>query len=665
MHNERLELFEFRAAYLATGPNAADAIKECFAPLPVDTDSIRTAGDNVEALAEANINFVILPYDLGFPPEESGPQREYFRKFSIKASSFGIETLSLVTTSSFYPHGSFKKAPWTALLPNGKPVQYSFNSKRIIACWNSPEWIGRLEVIACESIEAGASGVMLDPIFFGAAPVLIDGGFEGPAGCFCPRCRDRFRAEHGSKGKNFQKIPVRADPDNEVFRVYADWRSSIVTESLERIRASIKNVDSSALFGIIAPNLTYYPTRIMYGLDPEWTLAVPDVCCIEHHRQASISKTGLTYQSPSIKVMRAASRGPLIASISFPYGPAHDTVPSPDAFSSSMAESFSCGAAPVIRAGEYRGTKDKIGDFVTSSDYYIQRNSISSAYNWIEKNPELFEDATPVSATGVLFSMKRLQRKPYPFVSLFYKIVHTLTETQVPVELLVEETIDEKVVADLRVIVIPEAADIEPEDAECLSSLFEGKRIIFTGAEAEWLKNAERINPGFAIDSAIRKKSFRSGSLVGRALIRRLYSGGAGLFGGFPISRRSGINPVILGKVESMRYLYAPPENWKTLRDIVVEAHKNFPENMILEAPPYIHVNEWKNGVNSVFHVVNILPGFPGPAQAALRFPAPMNARVIDAFNNKITYIKNENSIVVKPQPYTIVEVKDRYRRIE
>ncbi len=661
MQKDRLEPYEFRAAYLAAGPNVAKAIEESFRPLPVDEVFIRCAAENIEALAETNINFIIYPFDLGFPPEESVLQRESFHELSTKAPAFGMQTVALITTSSYYPRGTYKNASWTARLPNGKPIQYSHNSKRMMACWADPEWTNRLETIARESIEAGASGVMLDPVFFGAAPLFTDGGFEGPAGCFCKRCREKFKSEHVSREIKYQKIPVRASLDDDIFKAYTKWRSAVVTESLERIRFSISRIDGSALFGIIAPHLTYYPTQIMYGLDPEWALSAPDVCLIEHHGHASLSREGLAYGLPALKLMRSASRGPLAASIAYSYGPSNDTIHAATGYSAMIAEAFSCGCAPVIRAGEYRGTGDVLGDFITNEDYSDQRNAISSAFNWIEKNPELFENTSTASTTGVLFSLKRLQLNPHPFVSHFYKIVHTLTETQVPVELLVEETISEEDVAGLRVIIIPEAADIEPDVSRRLSAMFEGRKILYTGAKPGWIFDAERINHDFFADKPKRKKQLLSNTRAGRFLLSRFYRGGTGLFGGFPISPRAGIPPMILPHMESTRYLYPPPDNWKILRDATLDSHKEFPEDIVIQAPPYIHINEWKSGADSFFHIVNILPGLPGPDQAALRFPVPMNARVIDAFSNKITYLNNEHSIVVKPKPYAIAIVKNRY----
>lgn len=664
MINSRLAIYEFRAAYLAGGPNAANLIGEEFAPLPVDSDAILNSGsaENLDILAQTNINFIISPFDLGFPSEERQPQKDWFAGMTRDASALGIETLALITPSSYAPRGSYKNAAWAARLPNGKTIHYSHSSGRLMACWTSDEWTENICNSVGDAIGAGAAGVALDSICFGASPLFIDREFTGPSGCRCRRCRDAFRAFIEKDANKPFPIPDTVELNSDKFVKYATWRAGVVREKLNAVKNKLTASSQDALLAVIAPHLAYLPTFIMYGLDPEWALSQTDICILEHHRAPNLSKKGLLYESPGLKVAYASSSNPITASIAYPFGPADDIVPPPAMISSAFAGSFSCGAAPIIRCGEFRGAKDIAGDFISEPRHKEQRESVAALFNWLDKNPDIYEGSAPVARVAILFSWDIMKTNPGPFTAAFYSILQTLTEVQIPVKVISEENIDAEDLSDIRVIILPEASIIGAAGNERLIDLFKRAKIIYTGEETEFLKkeNATQLDSEFMRTAFENGSGFASGRF-GRAIIKKIYRGGSGLFGGFPISRRAGLPPALLANVGSMNYNYLPPAGWKTLRETVVRALKEFPDDFTVEGPPYIHISEWKKSPNSFFHIVNLIQDFPGPDQAAIRFPSPVSARIIDTAKNKITYINNENTIVVAPKPYLVVEIKNRY----
>lgn len=683
MRNERMEFYDFRAAYLAAGPGAAAALADAYAPIPVDADAVAGAlnPDRLETLAEANVNFVICPFDLGVPPGEARAQKDAFARLAADASRLGMEALALVSTSVYTARGEWKNAPWKSLLPNGKPVFYSRAARRAMACWANEEWAERTDSAVRGALGAGAAGVFLDFICFGAAPVIVGGDLFGPAGCQCEVCRKKFGEHLDEKNKQRFPIPREASFRDEQFKEYASWRQSVVMDRLISIGRIVKDGNEANLLGAIVPHLPYLPALPVFGFPTGWAYGknsfpdFPDICCVEHQRATELSRNGLLYESPGLKVLRASSAACLVASLAHQPGPAPDRVPSAGRYASGIISAFASGVAPIIRAGEFRdapygkngknGKNGKVGDYLCAPQYAEQRETIASLFNWLDKNRDLFEGAAPVARVGVYFEWGDLystMSSEKPSVAAFYNIVQTLTETQIPVNVLPAEKIDLAAYADLRVVIIP--------GAECGDSIktlargFPGVHFVFVGGAPDWaaaLDNCSAIDASFMDAKETRGARFAE-SFIGRRLIKRLYAGRTGHFGGFPISRRASLPPPLLAALPAMNYQHLPSPGWKKLRDAVADALKRFPDDVTIEAPPYIHVHEWKKPPNALFHVIHLLPGFKGPDQAALRFPAPVSARIIDAARNKITYIKNEATIAIKPEPYVVVEVKDRYR---
>ena len=661
----KIDANEFRVSYYASGPNALGIIKDAHSPFPVNEEIFANYASKhvLESLADINTNYVIFPFFLGFPPEIANDQREAFANFNNAASEYGIETLALITIGSYMSLGTYKKTDFPALLPNGKPIYVSNSKVRRCSCLTSEEWKSNVVDVCKEAVSIGASGVFIDSVHFGAAPSLVKDHFIGNIGCCCERCRKLFNKNSHDQTNRSASIPVKVALNNLPVKKYIEWRASVVTAFMADIKTAVYESDPDSLFTVSAPHFPYLPVKTIYGIDPEYILKNADVCFTENHRLTKLGEKGLHYSSPGLKVLQSFSGDSVVASLTYDLGPSHDEVPSPSRLSGSISETFSVGACPVVRVAEYRGIEKKTGDSLLSDKYSANRDTISSLFNWRDKNSDLFDGVFPVSKTSILFSSEILDIKPYPYIKYFYSILQTLTEIQIPVNVIYA---DEKNIDSLsysHILIIPEAGLLRPEAVNSIKQLTANRTIIYTGECPSWLNNSNSIslNTFFKDEAHSHQKSYKTGSLAKR-IANRINRGGRFSFGGFPISSRAGLPVPILSSYDSVNYEFLPPENWKVLQDIVREALRKYPEDYIFEAPPYIHINEWKKGHDAIFHIVNLIPDFPGPSQAALKFTSPVNARVIEVGKNKITYLSNESTIVAGPQPYTLIEVKNRYK---
>ncbi len=659
--NRKIEPRDFRAAYHAAGPNVDVYLAEAYAPIPMNREKAAAAAgeESVRKLAEANINYLIVPFDLGLPPETSAEQHEYFKSISETAAAAGVQTIAMIASSTYIGMESFEDAAWCAMSPKGKPIRYSYYADGYIACWSNEEWQSRLSSLAGLALDAGAAGVMLDFVCFGAAPMLISDKLNGPAGCHCRTCRRKFAEEQGltfDSKKN--PIPNVPNPADVKFREYTRWRCSIVTDVFKKIRLRIDDARKDALLCLIAPHAAYLPSDMMFGLDPAAVMNVVDVFCLEHHKEASLDAGGLSYESPGVKLLSAMSGGALVASLSYRYGPCTDAPPSAARMTASVCGVLASGGAPVIRSGEYKGGGDSFGDFLTSGDYSDQTLKMAEVFNWMDKNYEYFEDLEPESRIALVYSHSAAERAPGSFYSSFYKIQHTLIETQTPPRIVAIVNMSERPLDGINILIVPEIANVALESTK--AAILNGKKIFYSGEAPTnpiWSSaDLTRIDPAFFNSAEGKEKGFPRGK-AGLWLLRRMF-GRMDYLGGFPLSRRAGMPPPLLCDIDTMNYRYLPPPGWKLLTEPVRAALSEYHAAVSFEGPPNIHVSEWSNETNSIFHIVNILPEFKGNDALALRFASPVSAKILDAATNKIVYQSNESTIVVKPQPYTVVVVR-------
>jgi hypothetical protein len=663
MGDSKMDFIDFRAAYLAAGPNVARILSDTFAPVAVDTDAVLRAAsrESLEALAETNVNYIIFPYDLGFPPSEARVQWEAFAEVTRNAAALGMETLALVTPGSYVAVGEYKKVPWTARMTGGKkPVWYSRAAKRVMACWSHDEWAMRVEGVIHSALDAGATGIFLDLICFGNLYIKIADRLIGSKGCHCSICQKQIK-DHVNLNIIKNTINDNLSMYGPLFDIEKNNR-----EKFENILQAIKSKNAGTLIGAIINHSPYVDSNGYSETQRAYLekSSYIDIFCTENHRATDLTSKGLMYDTIGLKVLKELMPDDIIhSSLSYKFGPSPDAVPSKERYMSEIAGAFATGVAPIIRAGEFRDKPgNKIGDYLTEPQYAETRGTIAALFNWLDKNRDIFDGASPTARVGIFFDRFSLMGQPYSVIRQFFNIAHTLTETQIPVRFFVDSIQHTKDYSDLNVIIVPGwDHHVIKEHAV---NIFPDKVFLFVGGVPAWAAGKENcigIDASFMDEKETRGARFAR-SWLGRRLIKNIYSDQTDYLGGFPISRRAGLPPPILGDVPEFNYQYFPAPGWKKLRDTVTDALKRFPEDVTIEAPPYIHVYEWKKPPAAFFHVFNLLPGFSGPNQAALRFPAPVSARVIDTLKNKITYVKNEVSIVVKPEPYTLVEVKDRYK---
>jgi len=664
--NIDFETGEFRAAYAAAGPLAVDILDSSYGPLGLKPAEKFDSPDPelAASISASNANFAIIPFDLGFPPGKNEEQEKFFSGFVSMLEDEGVEAIALLTPSSYVAEGEFNKADRAARLPGGKPVYYSGGGRRVMACWNSAGWRARQQEMVERAMAAGAGGILLDALCFGAAPVLIGDRFEGPAGCHCPACREQFAGYTKNETGKALKIPKKLDLSREDSRMFVKWRAGVVTEALERLLAAVKSAGGDAVFAVNVPHVATQPVLPLFGVDPEWAGVKPDVLFMEHNRRASISKEGLVYGTAAYRVLEAVCRGPIPAELGYSFGPSADAVASPGEYSSAAALSFANGISPVIRTGEYRDLEEDLAcDYLLRKKYPDRIEAAAAVYNWVDKDRDLFEGAAPVARVCVMFSWELMSSVPGSgFLENFYTILNSLIELQVPVGVGAAGMLEEEAVKETKVAVIPAGGDGAGVFRDSIEKFNGDTRLIFAGDVPGWA-NPERSRS--LPEGVIGGRGKGAGKLFGKGfgskLLAKLYAGNPGLYGGFPMSRRAGLPPPGISSFPSVFAMYQPPEKWQELRDAVTGELKHSGRGVEYEAPPYIHIQEWKKGSDAYFHAVHLLPGFPGPDAAVIRLPKAAGGRVLYADTGRITYFSGENAVMVKPNPYAVVHARNMY----
>jgi len=474
-----LEHYDFRVAWLSGGPAATEIIKNTFSGFKTSYFNLKNkiTKDDVEKIAETNCNFLIFPFFLGNPAGQSLIQQETFAQVAEIAGDCGIETIALITPSSYCNNNEYSNVDWAAVLPDGKPSKYSITADRNMACWNNDDWTDLIRETIVTAAKSSCSGILLDFVCFGSAPFFTGRDLIGNAGCHCVKCNNSFKNYLLSKDIKPFRIPPKPSISNNKFLWYSSWRTEIVSNKLELYHKALKENDQFALFGLCVPGMPYMPVKHIFGIDTEWVLEKPDYLVLEHHRTAVLTQNGLIYESPGIKTVISGSKFPIVTSISYNDDGLTDKCPSATEIIASLSASFSCGSSPVTRLGPYRNGKDNFGDFLTEENYSDNRINIATFMNWLEKNRDIYDESKPSSRKGILFSWKELDNRPYPFIKYFYTILNTLTEIQLPLRVICEENILAAKDIGLDLLIIP--YQIDNDTHSVLESIFSDCKFLY------------------------------------------------------------------------------------------------------------------------------------------------------------------------------------------
>ena len=377
---------------------------------------------------EAACNWAYLMYDWGFPPEVEREDWASFIQAVQVYHAFGARVFAYIQTSNCVFSGSFAHKEWYAEDPGGKKIHYY--TGRYMTCWESPEWVEHLGGLVSRALESGADGIFFDNPWHAARPEFFFGAWLGPAGCFCPRCRARYRADTGAE------IPKEIDAESDAGNQYLAWRAGRVTTRLAELAALARGIKPDVVISANDFDAVMRPSFITYGIDLAALAKVQDVMMIEDYglpKWTDRPRPRLANNAVTLRTARALCPDVPLSVDPYDRGIGFDHVFPARRYLQSVAEASACQASAVIKATEFI---DSIGRFTLLTDvaYTGIRTEIGRYHRWMSARSEILEpdgSSENLSPVGLLYP-SRLQRNWPRLARLFFGCGQTLLAAGIP-----------------------------------------------------------------------------------------------------------------------------------------------------------------------------------------------------------------------------------------
>ncbi|MEW5944741.1 MAG: hypothetical protein AB1742_00945 [bacterium] len=609
-------------------------------------------------ILELHANFVLAPFERGFPPEM---EREELEAFEISARVFrdhGLTVLAGVTVGWCFPTGSFAGMDWYALCADGKrapaPPRGSF-----MTCWSSAEWVENVRRAVREARARGADGVFFDGIVFGAAPFRCGDAWIGDAGCRCRRCRSGFLEYAETRGGRPGRIPRGMRPGEDAAQLYCSWRAGVVRKRLEEWCAAAREALPGGVVACMVPDAARLNMFVHCGVEIEALGAIFDAVVSESGFMGRLGRRGLVYDAPSLEILRERSPAKPTSNLLHLRGAESDPVYHPQHFQVGIAEAVSTGCVNVVKGGGFRETGARGFTELTGEGFAAQREAVGVYLDWIEKNAEIYEGAVPAGEVGLLFPSRGMRDEWGRLAPVYFKLAQTFTELHVMYRVLIDTDLDERAAGDVRVIVVPPVGEFPEAARRTLAGFPERGKVLFVGTPPAWMPASEGV-------ASLPEEIFREPvSMAARFLpaaavgiFRRALSSvsGYGVWRG--AARFAAARMRVEGAFVNGALVYTVPRRWKEIHDTVRGLVEGHPEFVLVEGAPSLHVRKWRGGNRVYYHVVNHLPFLERMRGISLKFPRPVRARIISPDENRIRYL-TESAIVLPVMVYTVIEVRD------
>jgi hypothetical protein len=414
--------------YLWAGPGTVRMNQLKFMRARVDEAVHLAAHASAGAAAivkEAGCKWAYLMYDWGFPPEIEREDWISFLQAAQVYHAFGARVFAYIQTSNCVYSGSFAFKDWYANNPQGRKIHYY--TGRYMTCWESPEWFEHLGGLVLRALESGADGVFFDNPWHAAQPLALFGAWLGPAGCYCPRCRERYRADEGAE------IPTEIDPGTPASDRYLLWRASRVTAQLARLSALAREIKPNVVISANDFDAVMRPSYITYGIDLPALAKIQDVVMIEDYGLPSWSegrKARLANNALTLRTARALCGSTPLSVDPYDRGIGFDSVFPARRYLQSIAEASACSASAVIKATEF---VDSQGRFTLLTDLaYTQiRVEIGRFHRWLSTRTETLERGENRASVGLLYPA-RLHQQWGRLSKLFFGCAQALTAAHIP-----------------------------------------------------------------------------------------------------------------------------------------------------------------------------------------------------------------------------------------
>lgn len=374
-------------------PGFVGMIKSVWTLTNLYTDDIERRLDEIRA---AGYNWIWASYQLGYAIEDEARQRAQVRRLIQLAHARDMQVTAYFSLTSVFTTSAFMGNPeskdWIQEQADGTPVAYSGIPVRLMACVNKRGRIDYLKKIVRLAVEDGADDIFWDSIF---------------NRCYCSYCEKGFSSYSQRVMGQSHPIPRRTKPSNE--------KTVGIEENFDFL-----GLTESSIEGLFAEYNHYAAAQAIADLDRYAKSLNPDIlvsanshrfryvdqvadltwCEDSNNKGARIDEQGkLTTPIGIYTWARATAEGKEPAQLTVaPYE--YWQLQNPEYYKLTVAEAASFQANFVMLAGYAFAVRFDDGDVVAKRAW----GGISAGLNFIERNPQLFEDAYPVADVGLYYS---------------------------------------------------------------------------------------------------------------------------------------------------------------------------------------------------------------------------------------------------------------------
>jgi hypothetical protein len=417
-----------RPIYLWAGPGTIRMNRLKFMNAAVDEQvhlEAHTPSGVRRVVDEADCNWIYLTYNWGFPPEQEIEDWESFSSAAKAYQAAGAKVFAYIQASNCVYDGSFRFQDWYAQDARGRRIHYY--TGRYMTCWQHPDWIAHLEHMISGAIQRGADGIFFDNPWYAAQPVHMFGAWHGSAGCFCPRCQEKYARETG------QKIPTALHPGDALTDSYIRWRANQVTLTLAHLSGYAKAMAPDIPVSANNFDAVMRPSYLIYGIDLKALASVQDVLMIEDYglpRFDPTPKPRLANNALTIRTARALADETPISVDPYDQGIGFDTVFPARRYLQGIAEAAACGASMVVKGTEFvdRGSFT----LLTAPQFYETRREIGRYHSWLAEQAQLFEGRTLSAPVALQYPGDRLWQDWPRLASMYFGVGQALLAAGIP-----------------------------------------------------------------------------------------------------------------------------------------------------------------------------------------------------------------------------------------
>lgn len=420
-----LSIGQHRPIYLWAGPGTIRMNRLKFMGAPVDEEAHWEAYTEVGAqrvAQELGCNWAYLTYNWGFPPEIEREDWTVFQRAAGIYHRYGIRVFAYIQTSNAVFDGSHRAQDWYARDPSGRPIYYY--TGRYMTCWLHPGWQAHLRERIAWAIAHGADGIFFDNPWHGVQPLYVGGLWLGGAGCYCPRCREAFRAASG------WEIPAVIDPEDEEVRLYLRWRAQVVARTLAALAEAARSLKPDVVISANDFDVVMRPSFLIYGIDLEALARIQDILMIEDFGLPRWDGISLVNNALTLRTARAFAGGTPISTLPYDRGIGFDPVYPSRRFQQAMAEALACGAIPVIKGTEF--VDQGIFTVLTARAYSQERKGIGDYQRWLVHHADLFCGGENIAPVAILHPGDVLWIKWSRVAPLYFGAAQTLLAGGIP-----------------------------------------------------------------------------------------------------------------------------------------------------------------------------------------------------------------------------------------